>query len=209
MVFCFIGLTSSVHAQHESIEKEHKALFQSIKAIQVDFEQILFKSLRGRTINREGRAYFAKPNRFRWDFQSELLGNEEFYYDGQTLTHFREKEKMVTRYKANIGLAKELNQVVNLILDPKNLLRKYDIKEKKSIKKDVELTLIPKQIKVSEILSITVRIADQKKYIRRVKIDYVNRNYTEFKFDNPNFSPIKSKIFNFSRKGKFTVLDQG
>lgn len=193
----------------EPLEKKHQEIFTKFDHMSTDFKQVIYKKLRNRKMEREGTAHFSRPNSFRWNFNHPLLGMEEFYYDGQTLTHYQEKEAVVTHYNANIGLAKELNQVVQLVLDPTTLLNRYDIAEINEPSKQTIFKLTPRPGTATEIKQITIKVSDQKKYVEAVRIEYLDENYTHFQFKNPVFSDNKPNIFKFSRKGAFTIRSHG
>ena len=204
-----ILLISTMAQGKDNLKKAHKDLFTKIDHISVQFKQTIYKKLRNRTLSRSGQAYFSKPNYFRWNFENKDFGTEEFYYNGKTLTHFREKEAVVTNYNTNVGLAKELNEVVSLVLDPQTLSNRYDITKAKKEKKQTHLSLTPRPGVATEIASINVKVSDQRKYVKEVKIIYLDGNYTFFQFKNPRFSPNDLKIFTFSKKGSFTVRNHG
>ncbi len=193
----------------DDLRSKHNDLFKNIDHMEVDFSQTIYKKLRNRKINRSGTAYFSKPNFFRWNFMSEQLGSEEFYYNGKTLTHFRANEKLVTNYNANIGLARELNEVVSLVLDPQTLSNRYDLVNSSKAKGQTVLTLRPRVGAATDISQIEIKISDQEKYVRGIKIEYMDENYTQFVFKNPKFSPNDKKIFIFSKKGEFTFRHHG
>ncbi|SMF69968.1 outer membrane lipoprotein carrier protein LolA [Pseudobacteriovorax antillogorgiicola] len=205
----YILLIPSLLFAEKDIKKEHQDLFSKIDHISVQFKQTIYKKLRNRTINRQGEAHFSKPNYFRWNFVNKDFGNEEFYYNGKKLTHFREKEKVVTHYNANVGLAKELNEVVNLVLDPSTLHNRYDTSKVEKEKNQTKLTLSPRAGVATEIASIEVKVSDQRKYVKDIKILYMDGNYTQFQFKNPRFSANDLKIFTFSKKGSFTIRNHG
>ena len=71
-------------------------------------------------------------------------------------------------------------------------------------------TLKPKKPGLSsDIRIIKVKISDTRKYVKEVKIQYDDENYTLFKFKNPKKSVIDDNIFTFSKKGtsKLDITD--
>lgn len=184
-------------------------LFKNIDHMEVDFQQVIYKKLRNRKIKRSGKAYFSKPKFFRWNFQSKELGVEEFYYNGKILTHFRESENLVTNYRANVGLARELDEVVKLVLDPQALKSRYEITDHSSSEGFTHVSLKPKAEAASDIHKIQIKVSEKEKYVQTIKIDYMDENYTQFSFKNPKFAPNSKEIFSFSRKGAFTIRDHG
>lgn len=191
------------------IAKEYRHLFSSIEHLQVDFTQTVYKKLRDRTVNRQGKAYFSKPAKFRWNFESDKFGNEEFYFDGKTLTHYKEKDQLVTHYKANVGLARELREVVNFVLDPTNLFDRYQIKDLTRKDQLTTIDLIPRAETSTDVQQVQVTVVDRSRYVRRVKIIYADGNYTQFTFRNPVEKTNQPELFRFTRQGNFTVRSHG
>lgn len=190
-------------------EVQFKKIFDSTNYITVDFQQTVYKALRKRKTTRSGIAYFARPSSFRWDFYSKAQGGEEFYFNGKILTHFQEKEKLVTHYRADTGIAKELTDIVQLVLDPSALFNRYRI-TKARYKKDaksplLQVTLEPRSALAIDIDSIQVDAALDQKYIQKIKIVYMNKNYTKFDFYSPRFDRNSPALFTFNKKGQFTV----
>ena len=202
-------LLSTAAVGSADVKVKHQKLFDNVEHIRVDFDQTVYKKLRDRKLNRSGRAYFTKPNKFRWNFSSKKLGDEEFYYDGQKLTHYRAAEKTVTNYNANIGLAKELNEVVSLVLNPQNLYNRYDIVDSKSTTGQTKIALKPRGGVATDVKAIAIVINDEKKFVEDIKITYMDDNYTTFAFKNPVFDANPMDLFQFSKKGKFTIRDHG
>lgn len=196
--------------QQKKVEREYKKMFRSIEHMTVDFNQIIYKSLRKRKISRQGIAYFSKPSMFRWDFRDNGQGIEEFYFDGKQLTHFREGEKLVTHYKAGSGIASELSEVVDLVLDPVKLFNRYQVEKiTKTKQQDAIVRLVPRAALSSDIEAIFVTVAGSKGHVKGTKILYMNENYTEFLFSNPRFTTNHPQLFKFSRKGQYTVRTHG
>ena len=146
---------------------------------------------------------------FRWNFIAETGAVEEYYYNGEKLTHFREKEKIVNHYNTNAGLARELTEVVNLVLDPKVLLSVYKIKESKSTGGKTQVIFTPNSPENTDVESIFVTVQDSKKFVEEVQIFYRDGNNTKFAFKNPTYGVNDKNIFSFSRTGNFTVRHHG
>ena len=124
-------------------ELKHESLLRTTKFLTVQFSQTIIKIEKSK-LHTQGTAYFAKPNKFRWNFDKTKNGLEEYYYNGKMLTHYQSRLNEVTHYSTNKGLSRDLNQVINLVLDPKELLNKYIISESKKNKTTTTFTLKPK-----------------------------------------------------------------
>ena len=68
--------------------------------------------------------------------KTQFLGTKNFTIMAKLLPTSEKKESSVTNYNANVGLARELNEVVSLVLDPGKLYVRYDVSDvKKKMKK--------------------------------------------------------------------------
>ena len=150
------------------VELKHEKLLRSTKYLTVQFSQTIYKKLRNRSTVRKGTAYFAKPNKFRWNFDKTKKGLEEYYYNGKMLTHYQSGINEVTHYSTNKGLSRDLNQVINLVLDPKVLLDRFSIIDSKTHKTTTIFTLKPKSEVSSDIRLINVHISDTRKYVKNI-----------------------------------------
>ena len=162
LVAIFTLIISNLAFSQSKAVLKHELLINSTKQLTVQFSQTTYKKLRNRSVTRKGMAYFAKPNKFRWNFDKTKNGVEEYYYNGKLLTHYISAENEVTHYSTNKGLSRDLNQVINLVLDPKALLNTFTISENKTIKSTSLFTLKPKPGLSSEIYRINVKISDLK-----------------------------------------------
>ncbi len=207
-LLCFLSFSSQAFSEPK-LQDKYSEIFSTIDHLSVDFSQSTYKKLRDRSVTRSGNAFFSKPGMFRWNFNSEKTGLEEYYFNGEKLTHFREKDKLVNHYNTNAGLARELQEVVNLVLDPKALLSRYKVKEIKSQGGKTQAVLIPQSRETTDVDTIFVKVSDVKKFVEEVQIFYIDGNYTQFVFKNPVTRPNDPKIFSFSRQGNFTVRHHG
>ena len=188
---------------------QYENMFASIEHLSVDFAQTSYKKLRNRSVLRTGNAHFSKPSMFRWNFISESGAVEEYYFNGDKLTHFSEKDKIVNHYNTNAGLAKELNEVVNLVLDPRVLLSVYKIQDTKSEGGKTKVTFVPISKESTDVEKIFVSLQDSKKFVEEVQIFYNDGNNTKFAFKNPSYGVNEKSIYTFSRTGNFTVRHHG
>lgn len=193
----------------EKPEAKYDSIFATIDNLSVDFTQTTYKKLRNKTTVRSGNAFFSKPGMFRWNFTSDKSGVEEYYFNGEKLTHFREKENLVNHYNTNAGLARELKEVVSLVLDPKALFSRYKVKASKSANQKTTVTLEPKSKEGTDIDTINVQVEDSQKFVEDVQIFYNDGNNTRFSFKNPKKLKNDPSVFIFSRKGNFTIRHHG
>lgn len=203
------SLLSQGAMAEEKPEAKYDSIFATIDNLSVDFTQTTYKKLRNKTTVRSGNAFFSKPGMFRWNFTSDKSGVEEYYFNGEKLTHFREKENLVNHYNTNAGLARELKEVVSLVLDPKALFSRYKVKASKSANQKTTVTLEPKSKEGTDIDTINVQVEDSQKFVEDVQIFYNDGNNTRFSFKNPKKLKNDPSVFIFSRKGNFTIRHHG
>lgn len=200
--------TANVQAA-DAPEAKYEQLFSTIDNLSVDFTQTTYKKLRNKTTVRQGDALFSKPGMFRWNFTNDKAGLEEYYFNGETLTQYNDKQNLVNHYNTNAGLARELKEVVSLVLDPKALFSRYKVKESKSSNQKTTVTLEPRSKEGTDIESINVQVEDAQKYVQDVQIFYNDGNNTRFSFKNPKKTRNDPSVFTFSRKGNYTVRHHG
>jgi len=208
LVLSLVNLPAA-RAAEPKLQDKYAEIFSSMDHVAVDFSQTTYKKLRDRSTIRSGNAFFSKPGMFRWNFTEGKSGLEEYYFNGEKLTHYREKDRLVNHYNTNASLARELQEVVNLVLDPKALLNRYKVKEIKSQGGRTHAILIPQQRESTDVDSIFVKVSDVKKFVEEVQIFYIDGNYTQFAFKNPVSKINDTKIFTFSRQGNFTIRHHG
>ncbi len=202
-------LTTAKARGAEPTETKYDQIFSSIDNLSVDFTQTTYKKLRNKSNVRQGDALFSKPGMFRWNFTNDKAGLEEYYFNGETLTHYRDKENLVNHYNTNAGLARELKEVVTLVLDPKALFSRYKVKDSKTNNQKTTVTLEPRSKEGTDIETINVQVEDEQKYVEDVQIFYNDGNNTRFSFKNPKKTRNDPAVFTFSRKGNFTVRHHG
>ena len=200
MTLFALGLVAATKDQE--IDNTHKFLLGQTANISADFEHERFTSFRGRTKTREGTAHFAKPGSFRWSYQHKRHGEETMYFDGKTLSHYIERDNTVHHYAAGKGqLAKELGQVVDMILNPGSLLERFTATESKTSGGRHVYNLSPR-LESSEIQSLTIEIPSAKRFVKGISIEYRNGNRSTYRFENIKEGPIQPSTFKFRNPGK-------
>jgi outer membrane lipoprotein-sorting protein len=199
---------SAPAAAPKALEK-HENLFASNKFLTVQFTQTIYRKLRNKTTERKGTASFAKPTKFYWHFENDKAGDEEYFYDGTSLNHFIAREKLLKRYSSTSGLARQLQDVIDMVLDGKALLSRYNVQEIKNEKDSTLATLLPKIDDPSnDIKKIEVKISDERKFIKEVKISYADESYSTFKFKNPRTKEIPPTRFAFQKPQGMTITEK-
>ena len=198
----------SVPSSSKVLEK-HDSLFANHDNLTVQFSQTIYRKLRNKTIERKGVASFAKPNKFYWLFENDNLGNEEYYYDGKSLTHYLAKDRLVQRYSSTSGLSKQLQDIIDMVLDGKKLLTRYTAKSVTNEKDSTLATLVPTvEDPNNEIQKIEVKVSNQRSFLKEIKILYNDEGYSLFRFKNPRTSEIAADRFVFHKPEGVTVTEK-
>lgn len=182
------------------MKQNHTQLVSAIDHLKVTFKQEQFKAFRKKTKVRQGTALFAKPNKFRWTFQNPTTGLEEFIFDGKTLSHYLQAEKTVTHYGVQSGLSAELRSIVNMIIDPNQLLHTYNYKEVQA-KGDLTTYLLEPKNPSGSIKLLNVTFSKKAQIVTAVVINYSDGNRSTYYFSNPNLGPLTPQQFRFNNPG--------
>lgn len=197
-LFCII--TTEAYSKNDKVSKKHQNFIAAIQHLSVDFEQENYSSFRKNTRKRHGSADFSKPNFFKWSFMHKRYGEETYYFDGKTLSHFKKSDNLVIHYHKKASFSRELGDIVDMVLDPKSLLATYDEKIIKSSQEGVTYQLTPKS-KKSDINRIEIYIPEKKTHIQKISILYKDANRSTYRFTNPDTKKIPKKHFRFSNSG--------
>ena len=204
----FFALENAPSAEQAPVNKENKTklktdenleqkkTLEELKSIQeqinlytnisFEFEQKVYKSLRKKFIESQGKASFAKPNHFRWEFKKPRY--DEWTYNGAYLFYIEHQKKSYTRYLTSHQVGKELLKIVEMIFSSKTLLDNYDLIEvKRNQKISILITLKPKE--KSDISFAQLEYDLQKKFIQKITLNWVKgKNYTIFTIKNSALS---------------------
>lgn len=190
-----------------SLEQKHENLFATMDHLAVSFTQTVYRKMRNKTFERSGQAFFSKPARFRWIFDDKNSDGEEYYFNGESLAHFQKKDNMVTYYSTKTGLVNDLQEIVDLVLDSRKLLGRYDAKDVVTEKNNSSFRLVPKVS--GDIKEIGVKVSDERKYVKEVKFEYSDGNYSLFRFKNPRTKDIDPGTYEFVNPGTVKVKKLG
>ena len=158
----------------------------------VRFTQIRTSSLRPKKpATSSGRAIFAKPSKFRWEF--EKPNADVLLFDGRSLISFKPGEKTATRFNSQAERSREIKEVVDFVLDYDALLSRYAIKQAQRVGQDISLTLQPKS--AGAISELNINIDGKSFFVSAVKMTFQNRNISEFRFLQPTTGPVSPDAF--------------
>ncbi len=194
----FLILLQSLFAQTVT-ENDLKTLQQklgTLASLSSDFEQErYFASRPTRPVLSSGKAYFAKPGKFRWDLNPKKTQktNEILLYDGNFL--YQLSENKGPKFPAHSSRAKELLRIADLVLDFSVLTKDYKITRSARQKEFMELDLVPK-ITSNEIELITVKIDQTSGFIKYLKMLFTNKNSSTFNFSNVQINNVLPDKFN-------------
>ncbi|MBF0441817.1 MAG: outer membrane lipoprotein carrier protein LolA [Oligoflexales bacterium] len=207
MAFKLVSLVSAVTflisfkinaTEDQSLKETHKSILKSQEHLTVQFDQKIYRKMRNKITQRTGIASFSKPNMFLWTFDDKK-NQEKYYFNGTTLSHFQTSDQSVTHYSTKNSFAKELQDVVDLVLDTEKLFTRYSPKIIESQKDFSRINLIPTSKNPTDVSKIEVKILTTKSFIEEINVEYQDGNYTYFTFKNPNNKPIDPKTFVYSK----------
>ena len=191
------------HSQNsKQLKKDHTFLVSSLKNLSVEFTLEIYSAFRKRTRHRSGKALFARPNSFRWTFDDKY-GFEEYFFNGSKLSHFKKSENLVVNYNINKGFAKELHQLVEMVLNPDKLLDRYSYKKTT----EYHITLTPKGPQASDVKEISISLQPpNKRFVASIGIYYQDENKSTYRFTKQQSKKkISKKSFVFANPGGVKV----
>ena len=193
-----VFLSSSVNAfAVEEISKQEikdlQAKMSARKDLAVDFEQLRTSALRPQKPSvSKGHANFQKPSKFRWETQSPKA--DVIVFDGKDLVNFKPGDSTATRYKTDGDRVKEIREVIDFVMDFDSLLKRYKISNSTRNGPDLNLSLTPAN-KNNAVNLLELIIDQEKGLVKSLKMVFQNKNVTEFRFSNANFSAGSAPIF--------------
>ena len=187
-------------ATTESLSTEELRELQSKlnerQALTVKFAQTRVSSLRPKKPSTStGRAVFAKPAKFRWEFEKPAA--DVLLFDGRTLISYKPGDSTATKFSANADRAREIKEVIDFVLDFDALLARYSIKEAVRTKNLITLSLKPKSS--SAITDLSIEIDAKSYFVSAIKMSFQNRNTTEFRFSEPSVGAISPDAFSLPK----------
>lgn len=197
----WVTLFSYSYGSDTKLKKDLVRLSSNLNHLQVSFNQITYKKLRDKTKDSSGSASFSKPGLFKWQIYNKK-GPEikkSYYYDGKLLAVFSPTENLVTEYSTTAGMAKGLKGVVDMVLRPDLLLKKYDLLKIESISAGKYwANLKPKKTEITDIIELKIMINEKFNYISNISMAYQNGNKIQFEFTDPIFQKIGIQTYKFS-----------
>lgn len=183
--------------------KKIQADLKSHKYISVSFEQHLYRAWSKRESKSNGVAKFAMPDRFRWSidnpYSKELM--DEYIYDGKNFYHHSAESKRAYRFSTQMADAKEVMQIVDMVLNLKALFERYDFVEGTRDEDDVLFTIKAKS-KQNDVEKIDIVVAVKKSYISLLKLYFINKNTLTINFKLPEFKPFGDEAFSLPKNVK-------
>ncbi len=188
------NMPSTASSQPASLEKELKNYQEKLQRrtdLTVAFIQTTYKDLRKNTLQSRGMASFHRPNQFRWSTQKPIALEEEWIFTGSEL--FSHKKQTFTRYKISGSIGREIQQVVDMVINFDQLIKKYTLKRITKENHLVTIILIPHAI--SDLQAASLQLDVQKNFISQVRLDFVGNNHTTFDFSQPDERTLAPEIF--------------
>jgi outer membrane lipoprotein-sorting protein len=204
--FLLIGLSSQANSLTPKTVSKKNTLSQKLdniynnieqfKAMSLNFNQKTFRKLRKRISQSSGSAYFIKPNKFIWKYHTPV--KDTWIFDGSRFLSWTQGEKFALEYPQGSNKGKELRQVMNMVLNFKEVKKDYQVeiiphkqKNKNPLNPPQKTTLLltPKNSQTkffTSIETLTVTLEKNKKSsthkIKSIKLNFLRGNYSEFTF---------------------------
>lgn len=191
-----IGTAASVNKASPASQlniDQVRALQSNIKEtehLSVDFVQTRFTALRGKTLKRDGKAQFSRPNLFRWRLDNPT---KELIFDGKAFYEFDPASKSAAKYAPSGANARELSQIVDLVLNFDSLLKRYDLVSAEDQGKLVKIILKPKTDQ--EIKTVELHYDKSSDFVSFIAMDLANNNKLTHEFASPQRKAISSKAY--------------
>jgi outer membrane lipoprotein-sorting protein len=138
-----------------------------------------------------GRAIFARPAKFRWEFETPTP--DVLLFDGQSLVSYKPGEKTATRFSSKAERAREIKEVIDFVLDFDALLDRYSIKEASKDQHKIILSLMPKSS--GAISELRINVDSTNFYVSSIKMVFQNRNISELQFIEPSTGSVGVDAF--------------
>ncbi len=211
------GTSGNILVSADPISKkelgELQAKLKKTDYLHVQFEQTIFKALRGRTVEQKGEAYFARPNRFRWVLEHPI--KEELVYDGKIFSQYRPSDSTLIQHEAKSQRFRQIDQLMDLVLNLDSLTERFDAVDPVKFRQDLSLGLLPKKDSElgASVRRVDVTISLARNYLKSLKITYhvvgsdgqvqngpvdiegARAGYLDIRFKNPRTSVISADTF--------------
>ena len=209
LISLFVGVSSLGTAQSTKVStpekvdlstEEVQAIQKKIKdrdAMSVSFDQVVYRNLRKTTTTKAGRAFFIKPNKFRWE-----LDNDHWIFDGEKLFIYHPSQNEAVKYNSTGPRSKELRHIVDMVLNVNSLFSNYQIKKASQEKDILSVSLIPK--KSEEISQAELEIDLKLHYVRSIQLNLKGDNKTTFKFSHVKSIPKSDQILALPKTTKIS-----
>lgn len=201
MLVTLIAFATSVSVMGSGVSKQQTQKLRKIqkkfsekKQLHVQFEQILYKSLRKSTTKSRGEAFFStgKIDQFHWKLTSP--SQIEWIYNGRSLYNYNPKERSAIKYDERLSKGREIRQIIDMVLKFDTLLNFYQLIGYKEVSsKALELQLKPKR--KSDLRKVSLSLDLSKAYISKIVLLFQQKNSTTFRFSNPVWNTVKPQQF--------------
>ena len=184
-------------------EKKVRSLQEKIKSFEhlnVVFTQKTYRSLRNKTSLSTGQAFFSKPNHFRWILETPT--KTQWLYDGKTLSYFLPDKKQATTYPSQVSKGRELRNIVDMVLNFDELLKRFRILKTTQSDHVIDITLSP--LSSSEIKSAELRLDTKNGFMESIKLNLGAGNHTTIEFSKPNKSSIPDSTYRVPKGTKIS-----
>jgi outer membrane lipoprotein-sorting protein len=199
-----VGLAAATPAFAKELSADEvravQSKMQASDYLTVDFVQKSHKAMRNSNTVRNGKAVFARPNKFKWMLETPTP--IYMIYDGKAFYDYSVADKAAKRYSMTGPTSDELRNIVDLVLNFDNLLKRYDLEKAEQIGEEVKIQLKPKV--ASQLTAVELRLSVKDAYITYLKMSQKNKNSLIHEFSNPSHKPVSDDTFQLPQGVKVT-----
>lgn len=174
----------------DELRKLQSSMKQS-EFLAVDFVQTTYTAMRGKSFKREGKAKFAKPNKFAWMLETPT--KQYRIYNGKDFYDYSPETNSAVRFAASGPRAEELKQVVDLVMNFDSLLKRYDLVKATDEGQFVRIELKPKD--AGEIIGAELHYDKDESFISFLRLNMRNKNHLIHEFSSPKRNAVPADFF--------------
>ena len=202
---CISPMSATAAPTPSEVAKQVEAFYKDRADIRAKFIQSVKKPGRKRVLTKEGKVFFKRPGKMRWDYQKP----EQVFYisDGETLWNYQPEDALVTRLDVR---SSELYHQSRYLFGQGDLSKDFDLSSGEAPKDTLEgafhLKLTPKRSS-RNFKSLTLHVDPKSGEIRGTTLVDPYDNLSRIVFEKVVYKPLETKHFVFTPPSGAIVKD--
>lgn len=192
----FICNASPVSAEPKEVPlKEVITLQKKLKETKhytLKFSQEKYNHSRKKSSSRTGSLRITRPVSFRWALETPVKAAQDWIYNGKELYNYHKNLNEAVKFSTAGRRAKEIQSIVNMVLDIEALLKKYTFE--RALKEDGIITIFLSSDD-GAMASVTLKLDQKNNYVSFMKLLFRDKNYQAITFELPNLGPIPASVY--------------